>query len=128
MHRFVNCLGLTTQQFSKHLGERFLRDISSSAFSNPPKISPIIRLLAIQICGKFGESTTLKSRDNMVLRDPFKLPPGQWSFVSRCDPHGRFTIVLTIQGEPRTRARQVIQRMTSAPQRTPRTWDRFFCI
>ena len=32
--------------------------------------------------------------------------------VSRCDPHGRFTIVLTIQGEPRTRARRVIQRMT----------------
>ena len=38
--------------------------------------------------------------------------------VSRCDPHGRFTIVvpfivLTIQGEPRTRARRVIQRMTT---------------
>ncbi len=34
------------------------------------------------------------------------------NFVSRCDPHGRFTIVLTIQGEPRTRARRVIQRVT----------------
>ena len=32
--------------------------------------------------------------------------------ASRCDPHGRFTIVLTIQGEPRTRARRVIQRVT----------------
>ena len=37
-------------------GIGFSRDISSSA----PKISPIIRLLAIQQCEKFEESATLK--------------------------------------------------------------------
>ena len=47
----------------------FSRDISSSASYkyNWPKISPIIRLLAIQLCEKFKESATLKSRD-MGLR------------------------------------------------------------
>ena len=38
--------------------------------------------------------------------------PANFVSLSRCDPHGCFTIVLTIQGEPRTRARRVIQRMT----------------
>ena len=49
------------------------RDISSSEPYNWPKISPIVRLLAIQLCEKFEESGTFESRD-MGLCDPQKCP------------------------------------------------------
>ena len=45
----------------------------------------------------------------LKLKSPYVM---RADLVSRCDPHGRFTIQGTIQGEPRTRARRVIQRVT----------------
>ena len=48
-------------------------DISSSEAYIWPKISPIVRLLAIQLCEKFEESGTFESRD-MGLSDPHKCP------------------------------------------------------
>ena len=51
------------------------KDISSSDVYNWPKISPIIRLLAIQLCEKFEESWTFDSR-GMGLFDPQNCPFG----------------------------------------------------
>ena len=58
------------------------RDISSSEAYIWPKISPIVRLLAIQLCEKFEESGTFESRD-MGLCDPQKGPFPVFAGTSR---------------------------------------------
>ena len=58
------------------------RDISSSEAQIWPKISPIVRLLAIQLCEKFQESGTFESRD-MGLWDPQKGPFSVFAGISR---------------------------------------------
>ena len=58
------------------------RDISSSEASIWPKISPIVRFLAIQLCEKFEESGTFGSRD-MGLCDPQKGPFPVFAGISR---------------------------------------------
>ena len=58
------------------------KDISSSAAKNLPKISPIIRLLAVQLCKKFEESGTFRSRD-MGLCDPQIAPLDRVSCVCK---------------------------------------------
>ena len=58
------------------------KDISSSELYNWPKISPIVRLPAIQLCGKFEGSGTFESRD-MGLCDPQNGPFPVFARISR---------------------------------------------